>query len=75
MAVSVDYSIHVFNITDTDTGGDTNAGQLVPFIGAFSFAFAPESENNKTCILPGNGRLDAGPCPTELGPQLFSIFP
>ncbi|KAH8910337.1 hypothetical protein BR93DRAFT_474125 [Coniochaeta sp. PMI_546] len=58
-----------------DGAGGTNAGQLVPFIGALSFAFAPESENNKTCILPGIGRLDSGPCPTELGPQLFSIFP
>lgn len=58
-----------------DGAGETNAGQLVPFIGALSFAFAPESDNNKTCILPGNGRLDSGPCPTELGPQLFSIFP
>lgn len=57
------------------TGGETNAGQLIPFIGATSFAFAPESENNKTCILPGDaGRLDSGPCPTEVGPQLFSIF-
>ncbi|RKU48153.1 hypothetical protein DL546_009314 [Coniochaeta pulveracea] len=59
-----------------DGGGDTNDGQLVPFIGALSFPFAPLSENNKTCILPGTaGRLDSGPCPSDLGPQLFSIFP
>lgn len=56
-------------------GGGTNTGQLMPFIGAVSFAFAPESENNKTCILPGKGRLVSGPCPTELGPQLFTIVP
>lgn len=48
----------------------------MPFIGALSFAFAPESENGKTCILPGDaGRLDSGPCPKDLGPELFSIFP
>ncbi|KAB5557854.1 hypothetical protein GE09DRAFT_90297 [Coniochaeta sp. 2T2.1] len=60
-----------------DGGGETTAGQLMPFIGASSFAFAPESENNRTCILPGDdgGRLISGPCPTELGPQLFTIFP
>ncbi|AEO69629.1 uncharacterized protein THITE_2021944, partial [Thermothielavioides terrestris NRRL 8126] len=56
-----------------DGSGETDTSQLFPFIGQTSFAFAPLSENNKTCILPGNGRLDSGPCPTD-GSQLFSIF-
>jgi hypothetical protein len=60
--------------TDGSAGGETDTSQLFPFIGQTSFAFAPLSENNKTCILPGNGRLDSGPCPTD-GSQLFSIFP
>lgn len=47
----------------------------MPFIGALSFAFAPESENGKICMFPGDDRLDSGPCPQDLGPQLFSIFP
>ena len=56
-------------------GGETNADQLFPFIGQFSFAFTPSSQVNKTCILPGTaGRLDSGPCPTN-GAQLFSVFP
>jgi len=53
--------------------GETDGNQLFPFIGQTSFAFAPGNENNKTCILPGNGRLDSGPCPTD-GSQLFSVF-
>ena len=57
-----------------DGSGETNAGQLMPFIGAESFAFAPTSERGATCILPGNGRLESGPCPKD-GSQLFSIFP
>ncbi|KAH8891830.1 hypothetical protein GQ53DRAFT_841192 [Thozetella sp. PMI_491] len=58
-----------------DGSGETNADQLFPFIGEFSFAFAPSGENNKTCILPGDaGRLVSGDCPTD-GSQLFSVFP
>lgn len=59
-----------------DGEGETNSGQLMPFLGELSFAFAPESEGNKTCILPDEslGRLSSGPCPTD-GAQLFSIFP
>jgi hypothetical protein len=54
--------------------GGTNAGQAVKFVGAQSFAFAPNSDNGRTCILPGNnGRLESGPCPTD-GAQLFSVF-
>ncbi|KAM7192767.1 hypothetical protein V8F20_008692 [Naviculisporaceae sp. PSN 640] len=57
-----------------DGGGETDSGQLMPFIGQLSFAFAPQNQNNQICILPGNGRLESGPCPTN-GAQLFSIFP
>ncbi|KAK4146890.1 uncharacterized protein C8A04DRAFT_9382 [Dichotomopilus funicola] len=56
-----------------DGDGKTDGNQLFPFIGQTSFALAPSNENNKTCILPGNGRLDSGPCPSD-GSQLFSIF-
>ncbi|KAL2155802.1 hypothetical protein VTH82DRAFT_544 [Thermothelomyces myriococcoides] len=56
-----------------DGGGETDGNQLFPFIGQTSFAFAPVNEDGKTCILPGDGRLDSGPCPTD-GSQLFSIF-
>ncbi|KAL1900636.1 hypothetical protein Sste5346_002361 [Sporothrix stenoceras] len=59
-----------------DGTGQTNADQLMPFIGAFSFAFAPSGENGNVCILPGddNGRLISGACPTN-GAQLFAVFP
>ncbi|ROW12254.1 hypothetical protein VMCG_00160 [Cytospora schulzeri] len=45
-----------------DGTGSTNAGQLFPFTGETRFELAPVSEGNTTCIIPGNGRLDAGPC-------------
>ncbi|EPE06891.1 iron-sulfur protein [Ophiostoma piceae UAMH 11346] len=57
-----------------DGSGETNADQLMPFIGALSFAFAPTGESNSTCILPGDGRLVSGGCPTD-GAQLFSVIP
>jgi hypothetical protein len=60
-------------MTDASAEGETTGSQQFPFIGQTSFAFAPLSENNKTCIIPGNGRLDSGPCPSD-GAQLFSIF-
>ncbi|EOO00637.1 putative iron-sulfur protein [Phaeoacremonium minimum UCRPA7] len=52
--------------------GDT----VTMFSWELSFAFAPVSEGNKTCILPDEAseRLVSGPCPTD-GAQLFSIFP
>jgi hypothetical protein len=53
--------------------GETDGNQLFPFIGQTSFALAPGNENNRTCILPGNDRLESGPCPDD-GSQLFSIF-
>ncbi|KAI2602565.1 hypothetical protein GGR54DRAFT_644908 [Hypoxylon sp. NC1633] len=56
-----------------DGGGETNNGQLVPFTGGTSFAFAPESERNATCIVAGAGRLDSTPC-TNDGSQLFTIL-
>ncbi|KAK3356908.1 hypothetical protein B0T25DRAFT_450105 [Lasiosphaeria hispida] len=54
--------------------GETNSDQIFRYLGQLSFAFAPLAQNNKTCILPGDGRLDSGPCPTD-GSQLYSIFP
>ncbi|KAK4447067.1 hypothetical protein QBC34DRAFT_330474 [Podospora aff. communis PSN243] len=58
-----------------DGTGETSTGQQFPFIGQLSFAFAPLSEGNRTCILDGpDGRLTSGACPTD-GAQLFSIFP
>ena len=57
-----------------DGAGETNADQLMPFIGALSFAFAPTGENNGTCILSGDGQLVSGACPTD-GAQLFSVIP
>ncbi|KAL2182030.1 uncharacterized protein P884DRAFT_274468 [Thermothelomyces heterothallicus CBS 202.75] len=56
-----------------DGNGETDGNQLFPFIGQTSFAFAPVNEDGKTCILPGDGSLDSGPCPSD-GSQLFSIF-
>jgi hypothetical protein len=52
--------------------GETDDNQLFPYIGQTSFAFAPARERN-ICILPGDGRLESGPCPDN-GAQLFSIF-
>ncbi|KAI0156725.1 hypothetical protein GGR52DRAFT_198745 [Hypoxylon sp. FL1284] len=52
--------------------GDTNNGQLVPFTGGTSLVFAPESERNATCIVPGDGRLDSAPCAND-GSQVFTI--
>ncbi|KXX74655.1 hypothetical protein MMYC01_208148 [Madurella mycetomatis] len=56
-----------------DGGGGTDGNQLFPFIGQTSFAFAPSNGRNKVCILPGDDRLESGPCPND-GSQLFSIF-
>jgi hypothetical protein len=56
-----------------DGDGGTDGNQLFPFIGQTSFAFAPVKENGGICILPGNDRLESGPCPDD-GSQLFSIF-
>jgi hypothetical protein len=54
-----------------DGSGLTNQGQLYPFAGGESFALTPVSESNKTCLIPGNGRLVAGPC-QESG-NLFTL--
>ncbi|KAK0623662.1 hypothetical protein B0T14DRAFT_536513 [Immersiella caudata] len=44
-----------------DGSGETSTGQQFPFIGQLSFAFAPLSEGNRTCILDGpDGRLTSG---------------
>ncbi|GAB1320855.1 Ricin B lectin domain-containing protein [Madurella fahalii] len=56
-----------------DGDGGTDGNQLFPFIGQTSFAFAPQNERNRICILPGDDRLESGPCPDD-GSQLFSIF-
>lgn len=56
-----------------DGSGSTNAGQLFPFTGETRFKLAPVSEGNATCIIPGNGRLDAGPC-TGDDERFFSVF-
>ncbi|KAI1465124.1 uncharacterized protein F4812DRAFT_466578 [Daldinia caldariorum] len=53
--------------------GETNNGQLVPFTGETSLVFAPESERNATCIVPGDGRLDSAPCAGD-GSQVFTIL-
>ncbi|KAI8960410.1 hypothetical protein F5Y11DRAFT_268656 [Daldinia sp. FL1419] len=53
--------------------GETNNGQLVPFTGGTDLIFAPESERNATCIVPGNGRLDSAPCAND-GSQVFTIL-
>ncbi|ORY68559.1 uncharacterized protein BCR38DRAFT_423628 [Pseudomassariella vexata] len=52
--------------------GLTNDGQLVPFFGKPSFVFAPESERNSTCLVPGNGRLVSAPCLKDRS-QVFTI--
>ncbi|KAK4250613.1 hypothetical protein C7999DRAFT_11628 [Corynascus novoguineensis] len=56
-----------------DGDGETDGNQLFPFIGQTSFAFTPVNEEDKICILPGDGKLDSGPCPSD-GSELFSIF-
>ncbi|KAL7625941.1 hypothetical protein AAE478_002710 [Parahypoxylon ruwenzoriense] len=53
--------------------GKTNNGQLVPFTGGTSLVFAPESERNATCIVPGDGRLDSAPCAYD-DSQVFTIL-
>lgn len=45
-----------------DGSGLTNQGQLFSFTGGESFPLTPVSEDGQTCLIPGNGRLDAGPC-------------
>lgn len=54
-----------------DGSGLTNQGQLYPFAGGVSLALAPASEGNKTCLIPGNGRLEAGPCQGQA--SLFTL--
>ncbi|KAI1773611.1 hypothetical protein F4818DRAFT_95600 [Hypoxylon cercidicola] len=53
--------------------GETNSGQLVPFTGGTSLVFAPESERNATCLVPGDGRLDSAPCAGD-NSQVFTIL-
>ncbi|KAI1477276.1 hypothetical protein F4774DRAFT_427297 [Daldinia eschscholtzii] len=53
--------------------GETNNGQLVPFTGGTNLVFAPESERNATCIVPGDGRLDSAPCAGD-STQVFTIM-
>lgn len=55
-----------------DGGGETNSGQLVPFVGGTQLTLAPVSEGNATCIVPGNSRLDSAPC-ADNGSQTFTI--
>lgn len=55
-----------------DGSGSTNSGQLFPFTGERHFKLAPVSEGNVTCIVPGQERLDSGPC-TEGEEALFSV--
>ena len=51
----------------------TNSGQTFPFNATqTTLEFAPNSDNGKICVIPGNGRLEAGPCPTD-GSQFFKI--
>lgn len=45
-----------------DGSGLTNQGQLFSFAGEKSLALTPVSEGKETCLIPGNGRLEAGPC-------------
>ncbi|KAI0554327.1 hypothetical protein F4679DRAFT_353726 [Xylaria curta] len=56
-----------------DGNGETNSGQLIPFTGGTQFTFAPESENNATCIVPGSTRLDSAPCAGD-NSQVFKIL-
>ncbi|KAI5860581.1 hypothetical protein GGS23DRAFT_229901 [Durotheca rogersii] len=53
--------------------GETNSGQLVPFIGGTDLVIAPVAERNATCIVPGDGRLDSAPCAND-GSQVFTIL-
>lgn len=48
-----------------DGSGLTNRGQLFPFTEELSFALTPVSEGDDTCLVPGNARLEAGPCQGE----------
>lgn len=57
-----------------DGEGGVTGGQLFPFAGGESFVMAPVSEANKTCLIPGAGRLDSGACPEGNG-GLFTISP
>ncbi|KAI0144671.1 hypothetical protein GGR57DRAFT_323904 [Xylariaceae sp. FL1272] len=56
-----------------DGGGETNSGQLIPFTGGTNFVFAPESEGNSTCIVPGDSNLVSAPCAGD-GTQVFTIL-
>lgn len=54
-----------------DGSGLTNLGQLFTFAGGNNFALTPVSEGNETCLIPGNGRLEAGPCQQQ--ESLFTL--
>lgn len=54
-----------------DGSGLTNRGQLFPFAGEKSFALTPVSDGNEICLIPGNGRLEAGPCQQQA--SLFTL--
>ncbi|RYC59311.1 hypothetical protein CHU98_g6885 [Xylaria longipes] len=54
-------------------GGETNSGQLVPFTGETQLTLAPVSEQNATCIVPGNDRLDSARCSGD-NSQVFKIL-
>ncbi|KAI1328435.1 hypothetical protein F5Y16DRAFT_154753 [Xylariaceae sp. FL0255] len=56
-----------------DGGGQTNSGQLIPFTGGTSLVFAPESEGNATCIVPGTSNLVSAPC-TGDNTQVFTVL-
>ncbi|RYP89338.1 hypothetical protein DL769_000093 [Monosporascus sp. CRB-8-3] len=56
-----------------DGNGLTNSGQLIPYISGTDLTFAPTSERNVTCIVPGEGRLVSAPCAEE-GSQIFTVL-
>ncbi|KAI0468328.1 hypothetical protein F4859DRAFT_211478 [Xylaria cf. heliscus] len=56
-----------------DGSGETNSGQLVPFTGGTQITLAPVSEQNATCIVPGNDRLDSARCAGN-NSQAFKIL-
>ncbi|KAK7752549.1 hypothetical protein SLS62_005517 [Diatrype stigma] len=56
-----------------DGSGETNNGQLFPYISGTALTLAPSNEGNATCVFPGEERLTSGPC-TEEDSQVFTIL-
>ncbi|CAI4219079.1 unnamed protein product [Parascedosporium putredinis] len=65
-------TVTIFSCGGRAAGGETNTGQLVSFNGETELAFAPVSENGRTCLVDGQGRVDSAACSGNAS-QVFTI--